>query len=163
MFEMRATGSVRRTVVLLAGFGLVLATFAAPTQALAQSVVCDQGKKLFAQRQSLIEQINSWSKKKVDPGVACSTFGKLQTNGAETIKFVETNKDWCQIPEQFLTSLKDQQKAIVSNRGQACKVAAQMNQQRNQAQAAAAAARDNPFAGPDQVTGGPLRVPGGAL
>lgn len=144
----------------LAGAAMGVALTAGP--AMAQGV-CDTGRKLFEDRQQLIGQINSWGKKKVDPNVACSTFTKLQANGTAVIKFMGENGSWCRIPPEAVAAMEAQQKQVATSRGQACKVAADYQKALRQAEQAKRANENNIFAAPDDVTGGPRRVPSGAL
>jgi hypothetical protein len=136
--------------------------------------VCEQGRKLLQQRQAIIGQINSWSKKKVDPNTACAAFTRLQGNGSATLKWMETNKDWCQIPEDAMTGLSNAQGQIGKNRANACQVAVQFNkakkqaiqqaqQQRAKQQQQQQGAAGGAFGGADQITGGAIPVPSGSL
>lgn len=147
----------------------VIAFIAFAGSASAQGV-CDSGRGIFETRAKIIGQINGWSKKKVEPGLACSTFGKLQANGTQALSFMRTNKDWCHIPDDAIKSLEQQQGAVEKNRAQACKVAADYNKARKQAQQQAKQAQQqgagagfNAFAGPDDLSGGPRALPKGAL
>jgi hypothetical protein len=150
---------------------VILLLCAYTPQAHAQADICGKGQKLFSERQTLIARINSWKTKRVDPDQACSVFGRLQNNGTQTIKWVEENKDWCQIPAQILESLQSQQGAIAKNRGQACQAAAQYNKAKKEAYAKARQQQQQQqqqggggaFGGADHVTGGAMRVPQGAL
>jgi hypothetical protein len=131
------------------------------------SNICDQGRKLLQERQNIITQINSWAKKKIDPNTACSIFGRLQNNGSATLKWMESNKDWCQIPDDAVANLTTAQGQIVKNRNGACQAAAQFNKAKKEAlkQAQQRAAQQQQgggggaFGGSDQVTGGALPVP----
>ena len=95
--------------------------------ALAQSETCNQFGKTIQERQGIVQKINGVGnkKQKPDPKTICSMFGELVTNGASAVKWLETNKDWCQIPDQFIANIKAEHAKAVSLRGQACKVAAQ--------------------------------------
>jgi hypothetical protein len=151
---MRASSLRTPFVAALVAGGALLA--AAP--AIAQSTVCQEGQKLMSERQSLTEQLNksAGKDKKLDPKIACSAFGKLGTNSEAIIKWMETNKDWCQIPDQAVANFKNEHTKIKELRGQACKVAAQVNQMEKQAREGA----NNPFGG--GLTG-QYKIPQGAL
>lgn len=152
---------------VFAALGLAaLAITAAPAPALAQSAVCEEGRKLFVERQNIMQRINSWQKNKVNPAVACRTLGQLQSNGTRTMKWLEVNKDWCQVPEEAVSALKNQQSQAESSRGTACKAAAdyskalaQAREQQKRAQQGGNAA----FSGVDGFTDAPRPVPQGAL
>jgi hypothetical protein len=150
---MRASSLRTPFVAALVAGGALLAV--AP--ALAQSSGCQDGQKLMVQRQSLMEQLNNAAgkDKKLDPKTACATFGKIGTNGEAIVKWMEANKDWCQIPDAALENFKNEQTKVKELRGQACKVAAQMTQMEKQARQGA-----NPFAG--GLTG-EYKIPQGAL
>ena len=93
----------------------------------AQVSGCEQGQKLFSERQSLVQRLNALSKgKKVDPRNACSLFTRLAGNGDASMKWVEANKDWCQIPDQVAEGLKEDHQRIADLRGKACQAAAQL-------------------------------------
>jgi hypothetical protein len=104
---------------------LLLSLVSLSETASAQSSACADGQKYLAERQAIVARINSLGKKKVDPAKACQMFGSLANNGAAVVKWADTNKDWCQIPEQFVAGLKADHVRSVSLRGQACKAAQQ--------------------------------------
>jgi hypothetical protein len=151
---MRASSLRTPIVAALVAGGTLLTT--AP--AIAQSSVCQEGQKLMSERQTLTEQLNNSAgkDKKLDPKVACSAFGKLGTNSDAIVKWMETNKDWCQIPDQVLANFKSEQAKVKELRGHACKVAAQATQMEKQAREGAG----NPFGG--GLTG-QYKIPQGAL
>ena len=153
-----------KQLFMVCGFGVaVLATSQAPAQA--QSNVCEKLGPLMQQRQALMQRVNSFGRKRIDPNVACKAFGDLASNGARTIAFVSENKDWCQIPDDFVSGITTAQKQIATVRGQACKAASQQAQLLRQArQRSQQAQGDNSsFSGVDGFSSGPWRVPQGAL
>src|SRR3954454_3997841 len=107
----------------LAAAGLIVA--AGP--AFAQAAGCEDAQKFMTERKNLSEQLQKagGKDKKLDPRMACTLFGKLQSNGETGIKWIEANKDWCQIPDQFAQNFKTEHDKVKELRGQACKVAAQ--------------------------------------
>lgn len=144
-------------------FGLAAAAFmltAAP--AVAQSSICQEGAKLLSERQSLVQQLNksAGKDKKLDPRMACGAFGKLNTNGESILKWMETNKDWCQIPDQAVQTMRDDQGKIKDLRGQACNAAAKLAQMEKQARQQQQQQSGNPFGG--GLTG-QYTMPKGAL
>jgi hypothetical protein len=120
---------------LAAAFAATGIFVAAP--ALAQSSNCQDAQKFLSERQSLIQQINQLGgggkKKQVDPREACAIFTKLTVNGTTGIKWLEANKDWCQIPEQFAEGFKQDHARSVEMKGKACQVAAKMAEMEKQA------------------------------
>ena len=154
---------------VIATLGLAMASLASPfgsSPAEAQVTGCQDLQKLLTERQSIVLRLSAAqkAKKKMTPQEACSTFGRLVSNGEAAIKFATANQDWCQIPPSFLDSMKADNQKVMTFRGQACNAvkqqAAMEKRARQQAQGA------NPFGGADSITGGAgggLRVPQGAL
>ena len=136
----------------------------ASAPASAQSTVCQEAQKFLGERQSLIQQINKLGgkEKKVDPRAACSILGKLVSNGETGVKWLDANKDWCQVPDQFATNFKQDHDRSKNMRTQACKVAAQVNEMQKKALQAQQQQKKggNPFSG--GLTG-EYKMPQGAL
>jgi hypothetical protein len=159
-----------RTWAFAALTGAILTVSAAWSPAAAQgSNVCQQLGPMLTQRESIIQSINAMGRKNVNPTTACQRFGALVANGNRVLAFINANKDWCQIPDDFANNVKTGQAQASRVRAQACNAASQRG--RMEAQARAAAARQaqgqqaggNPFGGTDGFTGGAWRVPQGAL
>lgn len=94
----------------------------------AQSAGCDDVKPLLEKRQKLIAEIQSWSAKKnakVDPRKACSVGKQLVSNGTTLLKWLNENKDWCGVPDSFVTNIENDHKQSQGFQGGACKAAAQ--------------------------------------
>jgi hypothetical protein len=123
------------TVALLVGaaFGI------GPTGAQAQSASCDEINKFLNQRKAIAAKLSSLGKKNIDATQACAGFTQLVSNGGGLIKWVEGNKDWCQIPDTFLESIKTDHGRSQSIRAKACGVAAKQAQMEKRARAAGAA------------------------
>lgn len=139
---------------------------AAPAHAQASND-CAQLQTLLGQRQGLVKQLNLGGKVKMTPQQACTRLSALTGNGTRTLTFMSANKDWCRIPDEFLTNFKNDHQRTVGFRGQACRAVTQQAQmQRRAAQAQATqrqGAEQGGFSGSDSITGGPMRVPQGAL
>jgi hypothetical protein len=154
-----------KRIACVAGLGLALAVSIDPTPAQAQSTICDRIGTLLKQREGIMKRINGMGKKNVNPATACSLFNSLASNGTQTIAFATENKDWCQIPDDFLQNLTNSQKQVQTVRGQACRAAQQQvaiqRQLRQQQQAQQQGG--NAFGGIDGFSSGPWRVPQGAL
>lgn len=119
-------------------FGTVAAalSFTAGTPALAQAAGCTDIQKYLLARKSIGDRITaatSGGKKQIDAKVACSNFGQLVSNGQTFIKWINANKDWCQIPDNFVESLKADHGRAVGIRSKACGVAAKQVQMEKQA------------------------------
>lgn len=152
---------------MIAALGLAAAAFLDASPASAQPSGCEQMQKLLQERQSLVQRLSSSSKskRKLTPTEACSTLGTLVNNGSAALKFATANQDWCQIPQTFVDNLKADNEKAGGIRNQACNAAKQQAtmQRRAQQQAQQQQQGANPFGGSDAITGGPMRVPKGAL
>ena len=112
---------------------------------------------MMTKRQQYIQTINGYKKKKPSAPAACSTFSGLSAHNKKVVEWMEAQKDWCQIPDDTVSAMKDQQGQIDKTRGVACDAAAkqakmirQMKNQQRQQQA-----------GPGVGSG--VRLPQGAL
>lgn len=134
--------------------------------AFAQSQVCQEGSKFITERKDLVEKINAagkGNKGKLDPRMACSMFGKLVENGQTGLKWIEANKDWCQIPDQFATGFKEDHERILKIRTQACSVAAKQTELEKRArQQAQQGGNGGGLLGGPGLTG-EYKIPKGAL
>jgi hypothetical protein len=132
--------------------------------ALAQPALAVDCQKDFANvmqpRQKLIEQINTFSKKKTTPQNACSAFTKLGASDTKLIAWVKLNKDWCHIPDEFAKNLEAQAEQASKVRGQACGVAAKQAKMIEQMKAQQ---RSQAAGGPSGLPGSGVRLPKGAL
>lgn len=151
---------------LMAAFAAAGIVTSAP--ALAQSSGCQDAQKFLSERQGLVQQIqkltNGGKNKKIDPRAACTVFSKLVTNGEAGVKWIDANKDWCQVPDQFAEGFKNDHKRAVSLKGQACGAVAKMEEMKKKAaqaqQQQQQQGRGNPFSG--GLTGS-YSIPKGAL
>jgi hypothetical protein len=112
----------------LARAGLVAAVlpFIVPAFApQAKASSCQDLQTHLVERRNLVSAVQAMTAggKKMDPRAACTAFGKLATNGTTTLKWTETNKDWCQIPEHFVEGLKADHERVVKTRAKACEIA----------------------------------------
>ena len=140
-----------------------LMALAAPLPAQAQSASCQELGTYLSERKSLVEAIQKLGgtkEKKMDPKAACAAFGKLVANGTTTLKWAEANKEWCQIPDQFIQGIKTDHEKVSKIRGQACTVAAKQAEMEKKAAAGQG--------GPQGLLGGgglegSFKMPQGAL
>ena len=117
----------RRSETAFAAAALSAALLASPAPSWAQSSACGDIQQHLMERQELVKNFQALTgdkKKPVDARVACTALSKLTSNGTTALKWLETNKDWCQIPEQFMQSFKTDHANVGKMRGQACGVAA---------------------------------------
>lgn len=113
---------------LLLGGLMCFSAFGAMVPASAQTSSCQDIQKIMEERKGFVEQLNKMGKggKKLDARAACTVFTKLTTNGQTASKWLEENKAWCQVPDDFAEGLLKDHKHVTDLRSQACKVAAQM-------------------------------------
>ncbi|KPF66420.1 hypothetical protein IP69_14945 [Bosea sp. AAP35] len=149
---------------MIATIGLATAAFLDAAPAQAQASGCEKMQTLLQERQSLVASLNAAqkSKRKLTPQQACSTMGKLVSNGATTVKFATDNQDWCQIPPSFIDGMKADNQKAATIRNQACNAVKQQAEMMRRAQQQAQGS-GNPFGGGDSITGGGMRIPQGAL
>lgn len=146
------------TSALLSATALAMAFGISP--AAAQSAVCQDITAILTQRKAIGDRIGAATagKKQIDARVACTNFGALVTNGQSLVKFVDTNKDWCQIPDSFIQGIKADHGRAVAIRARACGAAAKQGEMEKQAREG----------GGSGLLGGPglsgaTRLPQGAL
>ena len=82
----------------------------------------------------------------------------LVTNGTTAVKWLEANKDWCQIPDPVVENIKQDHARAVDLRGKACKAAAQQAAMEKKAKEGGSSG----LLGGDGLTGS-YRMPQGAL
>jgi hypothetical protein len=117
----------RRSDAAFAAAALFTALFASTAPSRAQSGGCGDIQQHLVERQELVKKFQAMTgdkKKPIDARLACTALGKLTSNGAETVKWIEANKDWCQIPDQFVQNFKTDHANVGKMRSQACNVAA---------------------------------------
>jgi len=114
---------------LLAGF-MCFSAFGAMVPASAQTSSCQDIQKILEERKGYVDQLNKMGSggKKLDARAACTLFTKMTTNGQTASKWLDENKAWCQVPEDFVEGFVKDHKHVSDLKGQACKAAAQMNQ-----------------------------------
>ena len=148
-----------RSCLRLAAAGLALA-LAAPAGA--QSSACMDVQKILIERKSLVDRISAAGSKnkKMDAQEACGLFTKLVANGAGAVKWLDANKEWCQVPDAFANGLKTDHGKAVSIRGKACAAATQ--QAAMQKRAKEGGGEGSGLLGGGGLTGS-YRIPQGAL
>lgn len=142
----------------------LLSGAAGSSAALAQAAAgCGDIQPMLSQRKTIGDRITaatSGGKKQIDAKRACTDFGALVSNGQTLLKWVDANRDWCQIPEGFVTGIREDHGRATKIRGQACGAAAKQAQMEKQA-------RDGGSGGGGLLGGaglsGASRLPQGAL
>ncbi len=158
----RRTSRPQLALAALAGIALA-ASLPGGGPAQAQSASCQELGAHLTERKALVEAIQKLSAgkdKKMEPKAACAAFGKLVANGNTTLKWAAANKDWCQVPDQFIDGIKTDHDKVTKIRGQACTVAAKQAEMEKKAAAGAG--------GPAGLLGGgglegSFKIPQGAL
>jgi hypothetical protein len=130
--------------------------------AFAQDASCAKGAELLKVRQGLLQSFQGGGKKpKMTAGQACARLSALSANGNQLLAWIKEHGAWCNAPDSLAAGIQGQHAQVSKVRGQACGAASKQRQME------ALAKRqqqnpENPF-GPDDVTGGPRRLPAGAL
>src|ERR1700712_2477457 len=134
------------------------------TSAFAQTAECGEIQKTLQARKDLVAKANAASntKKKMTPQEACALFGKLQTNGAEGLKWITANKEWCSIPDSFAEGFKADHLKVSGIRTKICSVAVQATKMEAQARAQAQNNAGGGLLGGPGLTGS-FKLPQGAL
>ena len=96
------------------------------------------------------------------PQEACALFGKLQSNGAEGLKWITANKEWCSIPDSFAEGFKADHLKVSGIRTKICSVAAQATKMEAQARTQAQNGATSGLLGGPGLTGS-FKLPQGAL
>jgi hypothetical protein len=133
--------------------------------AFAQASGCQDGQKIIAERRSLGEQLNKLSggkKKQIDPRAACGIFTKLAANGDAGLKWMNANKDWCQIPDQVVQNFTNEHNQVEKVKGQACSAAAKVAEMEKRAKQAQQQQGQRGLLGGGGLTGS-YTMPKGAL
>ena len=110
---------------------------------------------LSQKRQTFIDQLNALSKKskgKLDPVASCPTLRGLVSTEGNLLKYLEANKNWCNVPDEVVANLKTADVKSQQFATQACNFAAQAKKaQEQQASSNAAIAAEAP-----KLPAGPL-------
>ena len=118
-------------VALLAA-GAFLAVSSVPALADCQTDI--QG--FMKRRDGVIAQLKAMQgggKKQLDPAAACPKFRSLSSIMSETVAYFEKNKEWCQVPDQFIDGAKQQRAQFSKTACQACGIAAKIEKMKKQA------------------------------
>jgi hypothetical protein len=138
----------------LAPFALALLTLGAATPSRAADDCQADMPKLMQQRMSQIEKLNAIGKAgkgKIDPMAACPVAKALVASENQLLAYMTKNKDWCQIPDQYVAQLKEAQGRDQMFASKACEAAANFKKMQDQQRAAA-----NGGMGPPRLPAGPL-------
>ncbi len=99
---------------------------AAAGRASAMTESCQNDLNKYGQtRVEAINRINAFRKKRPTASQACSAFTNLVTSESRMVKWMEENKEWCQIPDALIADLKKSSTQSTKARGQACAAAKQ--------------------------------------
>jgi hypothetical protein len=142
--------------IALGAGGIFLFGFIAP--AMAQSCENDIGE-FQKKRQAQMENIAKLQKKgegKLDPVAACPILRQLASAEQGMLAYMEKNQNWCNIPDQVLTNVKEGTGKTSSITKQACGLAAQVKKQQQQQAAGAGAGAPGFNVKASKLPAGPL-------
>lgn len=125
--------------IALGAGGVFLFGFVAP--AMAQSCENDIGE-FQKKRSAQMENIGKLQKKgdgKLDPVAACPMLRSLASVEQSMLAYMEKNQNWCNIPDQVLTNVKEGTGKTSNIAKQACGLAVKMKKQQQQQAAGAGA------------------------
>lgn len=91
---------------------------------------------LSAKRQGFIDKLNVLAKSakgKLDPIASCPTLRGLVGAESALVKYLEANKNWCNVPDDAVGNLKQAAAKSQQFQTQACNLAEQVKQQQKQA------------------------------
>ncbi len=121
-----------RIFLLLAGFIVLL--LGGASGARAQS--CNDDLADFSkQRTAEIEALNAISKAhqgKLDPVGACPHLKSMKTVEGKMLAYLEKNKEWCNIPDDFINGFKTNTEKTATMASQACQLADKVKQMQSQ-------------------------------
>ncbi len=146
----KATTASIRSFLL---FGLLsLAWSALPGTARAQS--CSDDMAAFGKsRTTEIDALNAISAahdKKLDPVAACPHLRKMKDIEAKMAEYMAKNKEWCNIPDDFIAKFKESSVRTATVAQQACALAAKAKQMQESGGGV------GNLAPPPKLPGGPL-------
>lgn len=143
--------AIRRLALIVFGLGAMLAV--APA-ARAQS--CNEDLGGFGQRRNTeIQALNGISKShggKLDPIAACPHLRNLKTIEGQMEAYLLKNKDWCNIPDDFINNFKASAAKTGTVANQACALAVKAKEMQKQGAAGFGAAAPPPV----KLPAGPL-------
>jgi hypothetical protein len=120
---------------------------------------CQKLGKLLGDRVQVIQRIQAYKDKKPTAEEACSAFKSLAKLNVTAVAAIDRDGAWCRAPEGLAENLKSQQSQIELGQTNACKAAVDQKK----AQSNGAGAPRAPFGGTDDVLGGAMKLPQGAL
>ena len=159
-----AAGLSGRSALAVTAVTLAMTLGLGTGRAAAQANDCAAVAPMMIERQKLMQRIEGFRKKRPTAVEACNVFTSLSGNGNRLIPWVETNGAWCHVPPEFLPNLKAQQEQMTKVKGQACTAAVQQKKLEAPARRQQPGQKGTgPLGGGDEIVGGPIRMPQGAL
>ncbi|PSC04629.1 hypothetical protein SLNSH_12720 [Alsobacter soli] len=117
---------------------------------------------MLKQRGELLQRVQAFHKKKPTAVEACSVFSNLAANGSKVMPWLKANQDWCHVPPEVAQNIGAQEAAVNKAKANACQAAATQKKMEAQAKKGGGQA-PGLFGGGDDVVGGPIKMPQGAL
>ena len=131
---MISTGFTSRKACAAAGVVTLLAGVFAAGAATAGDCNADIAA-LTQKRQTFIDRLNvlaKSSKGKLDPVASCPPLRGLVVAEGNLVKYLEANKDWCNVPDEAVNNLKGASTKSQAFATQACNIAAQAKKQQQE-------------------------------
>jgi len=142
-----------RCFLLLAGFLILL--LAGASGARAQS--CNEDLGAFGKKRNAeIEALNAISKShgnKLDPVAACPHFRSMSAIEGEMLAYLNKNKEWCNVPDDFINGFKGNSEKTAAMSKQACELADKVKKMQSQGGGLAGGGNLPP---PPKLPAGPL-------
>jgi alpha-beta hydrolase superfamily lysophospholipase len=150
--------------VIGASLGAALAMACAITPAFAQAAAeCAAIGPMLQERGKLLQRAQGFSKKKPTAAEACSVFTSLANNGAKIMPWLKTNSEWCHVPPEVATNVGAQGAQVAKAKANACQAAVMQKKMEAQARQGGGQKQPGLFGGGDDIVGGPIKMPQGAL
>ena len=142
-----------KTGLLAALFMVLVGT----TPAMAVPESCAEFVKIAAPRLALIEKLNNFKTKRPSAMEACKVMTSLNAADKKIMDWMLANKEWCQVPEDQIESLKVSGEQSQGFRNKACAAAVTQAKQIEQQKRAQAQG------GGQSLPGAGIKLPQGAL
>ena len=148
---------MRRSMSLMMCASTLLVSSLAAPAAFAMPESCNEFQKVVAPRLAMIEKLNGFKKRKPTAIEACKTMVGLSQADKKILDWMIANKDWCQVPEEQITQLKQAGEQSSAFKTKACAAAANQAKQIEQLKRAQAQGGGQP------LPGAGVKLPQGAL
>ncbi|WP_460449206.1 hypothetical protein [Alsobacter sp. SYSU BS001988] len=149
--------------VIGASLGAALAMACAVGPAFSQAADCAEIGPMLQERGKLLQRAQGFAKKKPTAAEACGVFTSLANNGAKIMPWLKSNSEWCHVPPEVATNVGAQGAQVAKAKANACQAAAMQKKMEAQARQGGGQKQPGLFGGGDDIVGGPIKMPQGAL